>query len=80
MNKKEICESRDPIAIYSFGYTGIYIHDIIVEDFNTYVYVSEPGEISHYHRCKVKDSDDDRSYFTLFKHKIYLDECLRTNI
>ena len=82
MTKKEICENNFPIATYSNGLWGIYIHSIKVDydTDNSYVYCSEPGENPHYHRCKLKFTSDGRDYFTLFKSKIFLDECLRIEV
>lgn len=72
-------QNNKPIAYYNSGLSGVLIYDILygIED---YVVCSHSTDVKgKFHKCKIY-SNNKGHYFKCNNQRIYLDECVKTNI
>lgn len=81
--KKNEYKNNDVVATYCMcNFGGIEILDIIY-DIDTYIiwrFNFGSDKVEKIHKSKVYYAADDRDYFKANGYKIFLNECIRTNI
>lgn len=77
MTKREYCQSRESVAYYS-GLNGLEIKGIEygIDDF-LYCVSGSWGGPKRFHRLKIQEDRQGRSFVRLHGYKVRLDECIR---
>lgn len=80
MNKKHYCNNKEPIAYY-YGLGGIEIYGI-EHDIDDYVYCRSGISTNNLksHRLKIYYDTNGNAFFKLGAQKVFLNECMKTNI
>lgn len=87
MTAKQYCQSH-PVTAYDSSYGrcgGFQIHGDVQYGIDDYIYAQsgvliEDEKHHSYHHLKIHETMSGRFYVRCFGKRIYLDECLRTNI